>query len=178
AGSVAVWARGGPALVDDLDFVLPPGHVEPALEVLSALGMRREDPPEDWLVKAWDGPVLVDLIFLPSGLAIDDALFARADVLDVHGISMPVMAPEDVVIAKVMSMHEHYLDFAGLLDLCRPVREQVDWEEVRERTSGPYAKSFLVLADELGLTAAGPRPPPGTVGFPPAERRPARSESA
>ena len=27
--------------------------------------MRAEDPPEEWLVKAWDGDTLVDLIFPP-----------------------------------------------------------------------------------------------------------------
>ena len=27
-------------------------------------GLRAEDPPEEWLVKAWDGDTLVDLIFI------------------------------------------------------------------------------------------------------------------
>ncbi|HJS49306.1 MAG TPA: hypothetical protein VJ745_03210 [Gaiellaceae bacterium] len=36
---------------------------ERALEALVLIGMRAERPPEDWLFKAWDGPILVDLIF-------------------------------------------------------------------------------------------------------------------
>ena len=31
--------------------------------------MRPEDPPEEWLVKAWDGDTLVDLIHHPEGHA-------------------------------------------------------------------------------------------------------------
>jgi len=38
----------------------------------TAAGMRVEDPPEEWHVKAWDDDVLVDLIFWPKGLPIDD----------------------------------------------------------------------------------------------------------
>jgi hypothetical protein len=53
-----------------------------------------------------------------------------------------------------MSMNDHYLDYAGLLKLVRAVREQVDWEEVRERTGGsPYARAFFALLDELDVVA-------------------------
>jgi hypothetical protein len=34
------------------------------------------------------------------------------------------------------------------------VREQIDWDEVRKRTSeSPYAKAFFTLVEELGVTA-------------------------
>src|SRR3954470_13116904 len=69
AGSLASWARGGPESDHDLDFVVRPADAEQALAALEDAGMRREDPPEEWLVKAWDqNGVLVDLIFGPSGV--------------------------------------------------------------------------------------------------------------
>lgn len=158
-GSLAVFARGGPESCSDLDLVVKPQDAERALEVLLGLGMRREDPPEDWLVKAWDGDVLVDLIFAPVGLRIDDALFGSADPMNVFSIYMPVMRLEDVFATKLMSLHDHYLDYAGLLKLVRAVREQVDWEEVRERTQdSPYARAFFALLDELDVV---PGAPPG-----------------
>ena len=40
-----------------------------AARALRAAGMRSEDPPEEWLVKAWDGDALVDLIHHPKGMA-------------------------------------------------------------------------------------------------------------
>src|SRR2546423_14564653 len=68
AGSLASWARGGPESTHDLDFVIREHDAERAGEALAAVGMRRQDPPEEWLVKAWgESGVLVDLIFGPSG---------------------------------------------------------------------------------------------------------------
>jgi nucleotidyltransferase DUF2204 len=151
-GSLAVFARGGPESCSDLDLVVKPSDAERALEVLEALGMRREDPPEDWLVKAWDGDVLVDLIFGPMGIHVDDDFIAAADRMNVLSIEMPVMRLEDVFATKLMSLNDHYIDFAGLLKLVRAVREQVDWGEVRRRTGGsPYARAFFALLAELDV---------------------------
>src|SRR5215212_11649262 len=69
-GSLASWARGGPETRHDLDLVIKREDVERACEALSAQGMKIEDPPEEWLVKAWDGDVLIDLIFHPKGLEV------------------------------------------------------------------------------------------------------------
>jgi hypothetical protein len=40
--------------------------------------MRIERPPEEWLYKAWNDDVMVDLIFRPSGLDVTDEVLARA----------------------------------------------------------------------------------------------------
>jgi hypothetical protein len=40
------------------------------------------------------------------------------------------MRLEDVLVTKLMSMNDHYIDYAGLLKLVRAVREQVNWDEV------------------------------------------------
>jgi hypothetical protein len=158
-GSLAVFARGGPESCSDLDLIVKPADAERALEVLLGLGMRRDDPPEDWLLKAWDGDVLVDLIFAPLGLSVDDGLIEAADRISVFSIDMPVMRLEDVFTTKLMSLNDHYLDYAGLLKLVRAVREQVEWDEVRARTqASPYARAFFALLDELDVVPAGRAP--------------------
>ena len=155
SGSLAVFARGGPESCSDLDLVVKPSDAERALEVLEATGMRREDPPEDWLVKAWDDGVLVDLIFGPVGIEVDDDFVAAAERINVFSIEMPVMRLEDVFATKLMSLNDHYIDFAGILKLVRSVREQVDWDEVRRRTaSSPYARAFFALLHELDVVPA------------------------
>lgn len=63
AGGLASWARGGPETEHDLDLLVKPEDAERALTALAEAGMRTERPPEDWLYKAWDDEVLVDLIF-------------------------------------------------------------------------------------------------------------------
>jgi hypothetical protein len=162
AGSLAVWARGGPETRHDLDFVIKPEDAERAIAVLADVGMRPETPPEEWLRKAWDGDVLIDLIYAPRGLEVTDEVIERGDMLHVVGITIPVMAIEDVLATKLMALHEHELDYTGLLRIARAVREQVDWPSLRKRTHGsPYAAAFFVLCEELGI---GPGDPHGLRG--------------
>ena len=151
AGSLAAWARGGPPVSGDVDFVVRPDALERASEALAAHGLRLERPPEGWLVKAWDGDALVDLIFDPAGLELDQT-FARADTLSVLSVDMPVMAVDDILVNKLLSFEEHYIDFVGLLPIARALREQADWAEVRRRTaSSAIAVGFLAMAERLGL---------------------------
>jgi Nucleotidyl transferase of unknown function (DUF2204) len=154
-GSLAMWARGGPESHHDLDFVIKPEDADRALAVLSDAGMRVEKPPEEWLHKAWDGDVMVDLIFAPRGLEVTDEVIERGELLHVVGITIPVMAIEDVLATKLMALHEHSLDYTSLLRIARAVREQVDWRSLRTRTQGsPYAAAFFTLCDELGIVPA------------------------
>ena len=151
-GSVAIWARGGPESRHDLDFVIKPEDADRALSVLAEAGMRVEKPPEEWLHKAWDGDVLVDLIFAPRGLDVTDEVIDRGDMLHVIGITIPVMALEDVLATKLMALHEHELDYTSVLRIARSVREQIDWPSLRARTRGsPYAVAFFVMCEELGI---------------------------
>jgi hypothetical protein len=158
-GSLASWARGGPQTRHDLDFVVKPEDADRALEALTDAGMRGERPHEEWLYKAWDGPVLIDLIFRPRGLDVTDELIERGESLHVLGITIPVMGLEDVMVTKLLALEEHELDYSGVLEVARALREQIDWHSLRRRTGGnPYATAFFVLVEELGIVA--PASPP------------------
>jgi predicted nucleotidyltransferase len=153
-GGIAIWARGGPETEHDLDLFVKPEDAEQALRTLADAGLRPETPPEAWLYKAWDGDILVDLIFEPTGVTVDDEFLARAEETEVHAVRMPVMRPEDVLATKLLALREHYVDYDSLLEIARTVREQIDWDELRRRTEGsPYAKAFFTLVDELGVSA-------------------------
>jgi hypothetical protein len=156
-GSLASWARGGPDTTHDLDVIVKPEDARRAQEALVAAGMRAEDPPESWLLKVWDGDVLIDLIFEPAGMTIDDELIERAELANAAAMDFRVMAVEDVLYTKLNALNEHYLDFSSILQIARSVREQVDWQRLRERTAGsPYATAFFCLLDELGIVDGSP----------------------
>ena len=151
-GSLASWARGGPESRHDLDYMIKEEDVERALEALERAGMKPERPPENWLVKAWDGDVLIDLIHHPSGMAVTDDVIARGDNLNVLSIEVPVMALEDVIATKLLAITEHYIRYETLLQIARALREQVDWDAVWERTqSSPFARAFFVMLEGLGI---------------------------
>jgi predicted nucleotidyltransferase len=152
-GGIAIWARGGPESEHDLDLFVKPEDADRALDALAAGGFRPEKPPEQWLYKAWDGEVMVDLIFEPSGVTIDDEFVERAPETEVQAVQMHVLRPEDVLVTKLLAMREHEVDYESVLEIARAVREQIDWDEVRERTDGsPYAKAFFTLVDELEVS--------------------------
>jgi hypothetical protein len=162
-GSLASWARGGPETRHDLDLMIKPEDVERALEALEAAGMRPERPPEEWLVKAWDGDTLIDLIYCPKGLPMDDDVIARGELLSVLGMQIRVMALEDVMATKLMALTEHSLRYESLLQIARALREQIDWATVRARTeSSPFARAFFVLLEDLGILPEGPPHRSGT----------------
>jgi len=154
-GSLAAWARGGPRSQNDLDFMLKPADAEAALAALVDAGMRPERPPEEWLVKAWDGDVLVDLIFEPSGLEMTDEVFERAEEIAVLAVTTPVMALEDVLTTKLFALDEHALDYRDLVAMARSLREQIDFDSLRRRTeSWPYAAAFFTLVEALDIAPA------------------------
>ncbi len=155
AGSIAVYAHGGPDTDHDVDFLVKPADAERALEALGQAGFRTHKPPEGWLYKALDpAGAMIDVIFCPTTGPVDDALLERADVVEVHAIHVPVLSPTDVLASKLLALREHNLDFAPMLEIARSLREQIEWDDLRERTSGSaYAKPFFTLVEELGLAA-------------------------
>ena len=167
AGSLAAWARGGPETRNDLDLMLRPEDAERAREALAADGMRTERPPEQWLLKAWDEDVLVDLIFEILSIAdetgaterspVDDELFARGEDLKVFGVLMRAMSLEDLMVTKLLALEPNALDYGGSLAIARSLREEIDWDAVRERTAeSPYAAAFFTLIESLGVIDPDP----------------------
>ncbi len=162
-GSLASWARGGPETRHDLDLMIKEEDVERALEALKRTGMKPEIPPEDWLVKAWDGDVLVDLIHHPTDMPITDEVIARGEDLSVLSMDLRVMALEDVIVTKLLALSEHHLRYETLLAISRALREKIDWDDVRRRSQDyPFARAFFVMLEGLGIIEEGsPASSPG-----------------
>ncbi|HEX8752959.1 MAG TPA: nucleotidyltransferase [Solirubrobacterales bacterium] len=156
-GGLGCWARGGPPSSNDIDLMVKREDARRAQGALAEAGMRPEDPPEQWLLKAWDGEILVDLIFEPSGVVVSDELIERGEQLDVAGMRMRVMDLDDILVTKLLALDEHSADYRDLLSIARALREQIDWAALRERTAfHPFAAAFFTLAERLGLVVQSP----------------------
>ena len=152
AGGVASWVRGGPSTDHDLDFLIKPADADHALDTLADVGLRPEKPPEEWLYKAWDDDVLVDLIFRPAGLDVDDELIERGEEREVEAMTMRVLSAEDLLVSKLMAMTEHSINYRSCLEIARSLREQIDFGDVRMRTEGsPFGRAFFVIAEGLEI---------------------------
>ena len=153
AGGLAAWARGGPKSEHDVDFMVKVEDADAALEAMAEAGLRTERPPEGWLYKAWhENGTLIDLIYSPTGGPITDETIERAPVLEVASLRVHVFTLEDVMTTKLLALTEQEPDFAQLLSYARALREQIDWDEVRQRTeSSPFARAFFTLVEGLGV---------------------------
>ena len=151
-GGLAAWAYGGPPTDHDVDFLLREADAERALEALVGVGMRPERPPEGWLLKAWDGDILVDLIFEPAGGPVGDEHFDRAIHLEVAALPLLVASIDDVLATKVLAMSEQDPDYRPVLEIARSLREQIDWELVRAQVEGtPFGAAFFTLVERLRI---------------------------
>ena len=57
-----------------------------------------------------------------------------------------------VCVTKLMALNEQDLDFAPVLEMARSVREQIDFDAVRERTAdSSYARAFFTLVEGLNV---------------------------
>jgi hypothetical protein len=153
AGSYALWVHGAPEPVHDVDFVVAEPDADAAVATLNKAGFRIDRTPEDWLFKACLGDAVVDVLHRLNGVPVDAQTIDSAEYVDVLAVRMPVLSPTQVVTERLCSLNEHHCDFAALLPAVRAVREQVDWEHVREVTAdNDFAAAFLVLTDRLGIT--------------------------
>jgi hypothetical protein len=103
-------------------------------------------------VKTWVGEVLVDLIFRPSGLVVDDEFLRSCEELSVAAVTMRVMPAGAIVRTKLLALSEHNLDLEPLLAYSRSLREQIEWSDVaRAVQHSPFARAFLYLAAALAI---------------------------
>jgi hypothetical protein len=83
----------------------------------------------------------------------------------VASIDIPVAQMEDVLTPKLLAFDEHYLDFTGALRASRALREQIDWDVLREKTRhSPYARGFFALLEALEIIAGDDAPAPSPAG--------------
>lgn len=156
-GSVAAYAHGIPVrLQHDTDFAVRREDADIVTGALRERGIEIMDPPEDWLVKARSGGEQIDLIFSLAGRPVTAELLERAQTLPVDSVHMPVLAPSELMTARLLALSEHHCDFGTLLPMARGLRERVDWSRVREETVGaPMATAFLYLLELMDVLPHG-----------------------
>lgn len=151
-GGLAVFARGGTPSDHDVDLLIREEDVDRTLDAFDQAGFATARPPEDWLVKAFHGDVLVDLIFRPADRPVTPETLADTDPMPVAAIVVPVLSGTELLIHSLLTLTNQRCDLAAPLLVTRSIREQIDFDRVRDQTKKSlYARAFLFLAEELEL---------------------------
>jgi len=97
---------------------------------------------------------MVDLIHRINGAPVTHEVLREAAEMEVLSVRMPVLSATELTAEKLRALDEHECDYGRLLPVVRALREQVDWPTVRRAIEGnPYAETFLVLLERLGVVA-------------------------
>ncbi|MGZ4476241.1 MAG: nucleotidyltransferase domain-containing protein [Nocardioides sp.] len=153
AGSYGLWARGGPEPDHDVDFLVAEEDAPRVMERLAEHGLQVVQPPEDWLFKIFIDQAMVDVLFRTAGVPVTRKHFDGVDEIEVESVAMPVLSATTLMIDKMLAMEEHSCNLTAALPAARAVREQINWDHVREAVEeNPYASAFLYLLDRLRIT--------------------------
>jgi predicted nucleotidyltransferase len=153
-GGVGTATMARPRTTDDVDLFVRPDDAPEVLTVLEDHGFTTEVADPIWLYKAFRHGVLVDVIFRSIGdIYLDDQMLERAQLRQFKGTTVPVIAPEDLLVIKAVATSEqtphHWFDALAVIARC-----ELDWNYVvtRARSAGPRrVLSLMLYAESIDL---------------------------
>ena len=113
----------------DLDLFMPANEVGRALKLLVKDGFQTEVLDPVWLAKAWRDGYFVDLITgMSNGVVrVNNSWIERARHSEVFGISIRVLAPEELIASKIFVTRRERFDGADICHVIYGARGKLDW---------------------------------------------------
>ena len=147
-GGLASSAHGRPRWTHDIDVLVRPADSGRALQALGNAGFETQETDPFWLYKGVKDGVLVDVIFRSTGdIYLDDEMLAHARPVDLSGVRVCMVSPEDLIVIKAVVHDEqsprHWFDALAMLS-----RTDLDWEYLlqRARKAARRVLSLLLYA--------------------------------
>jgi predicted nucleotidyltransferase len=132
-GGVASAGYGRARWTKDIDVLCRPEDADGVLDALAADGFTVERTNPAWIYKAFRDGVQVDVLFKgKGGIFFDERMAERVQTVQLVGVDLPAISPEDLVVMKALSHDEessrHWFDAIGVL-----ASTDMDWDYLLER---------------------------------------------
>jgi hypothetical protein len=116
----------------DLDIFLAADQVSRTMQALNELGFETEICDPVWLCKARQGNYFVDLI---SGMSnavvrVDQSWIDRASQSEVLGITVRVLAPEELIASKLFVAFRERFDGSDIAHVIYAAGDRMDWQRL------------------------------------------------
>ena len=133
----------------DFDLFLCENDVDAALAAFEKQGYRAERTFPHWLAKAHCGSDCIDLIYRAGNgfCAVDASWFERGRKEEVLGLSVKLVAPEEIIWMKAYIMERERYDGADIAHLIYSCAEKLDWQHLLRR----FDADWRVLLSHLVL---------------------------
>ena len=116
----------------DLDLFMSPDQVSPAMEILNERGFGTDVCDPVWLSKVRQGEYFIDLISGMSNavIRVDQSWIERAFDSEVLGISVKVLAPEELIASKIFVAFRERFDGADIAHIVYAAGNTMDWSRL------------------------------------------------
>jgi hypothetical protein len=131
----------------DLDLFLPAKEVGRALALLEKHGFETEVRDSVWLAKAKRDGFFVDLITGMSNavLRVDYSWVRHASRAEIFGLSVRVLAPEELIASKVFVTRRERFDGADICHVIYATRGKLDWQRLMSLMGDHWEMLFWCL---------------------------------
>jgi hypothetical protein len=131
----------------DLDLFLPAQEVGRALTLLEKDGFETEVLDSVWLAKAKRDGFFVDLITGMSNavLRVDYSWIRHASRSEVFGLSVRVLAPEELIASKIFVTRRERFDGADICHVIYGTKGKIDWQRLMSLIGDHWEMLFWSL---------------------------------
>ena len=158
-GGIGSATLGRPRFTHDIDLFVKPDGARPSLDALARAGFETETTDPHWLYKGFKRDAMVDIIFRSAGeIYLDDVMLARASDADVLGCTARVIAPEDLLVIKVVVADEHiprhWYDALGIVARCDLDWDYLQWRALQHGTRRVLSLLLYAQSNDVAVPAA------------------------
>jgi len=131
----------------DLDLFLPAQEVGRALALLEKDGFETEILDSVWLAKAKRDGFFVDLITGMSNavLRVDYSWIRHASRSEIFGLSVRVLAPEELIASKIFVTRRERFDGADICHVIYGTKGKFDWQRLMSLIGDNWEMMFWSL---------------------------------
>jgi predicted nucleotidyltransferase len=129
-GGIAVAAYGRKRATKDIDLYIKTKDRIPAMETLKAAGFDTNPMPDvHWLCKAYKNGVPIDFILENIGnIVTTDETIEHARHIKMYGYDVVVMAPEDLLLRKILAMRCYRDDWYDCIAVLSNTYMNFNWD--------------------------------------------------
>lgn len=137
----------------DIDLYVTPEDRDAMIEVVTecGLGDYYEVHPYDrnWIYRSYSGEVIVDIIWsMPNQRTqVDAEWLNRGRHIDIHGLRLRVLPPEELIWAKLYVLQRDRCDWPDILNLIHATAPELDWDHLLDRVGddAPLLDAVLTI---------------------------------
>jgi hypothetical protein len=123
----------------DIDFYVLPRDRGPMIEALTAAGFKDyyEKLPyvRHWIYRAYKDDCIVDIIWAHANqrAQVDEVWFENACEINVHGETLAVVPPEELLWCKLYVLQKDRCDWPDIFNLIHSLKGKLDWPHLLDR---------------------------------------------